>query len=71
MTAAVKRRIAILGAGPIGIEAALHARHLGYKVGVYEAGESPCANVCRWGHVRMFSPFGMNASSLGKSIVAS
>ncbi len=57
-------RIAILGAGPIGIEAALYARYLGYDVDVYEQGQ-PAANVRRWGHVRMFSPFGMNRSVLG------
>ncbi len=31
--------IAILGAGPIGLEAALYARSLGYTVKVFEAGE--------------------------------
>src|SRR5688572_4183500 len=57
-------RLAILGAGPIGLEAALYARFLGYDVVVYEAGEV-AASVRRWGHVRMFTPFGMNRSSLG------
>ena len=58
-------RIAILGAGPIGLEAALYARYLGYKVQLFERGESAAANVLAWGHVRLFTPFGMNASSLG------
>ena len=57
-------RLAILGAGPIGLEAALYARFLGYDVVVYEAGEV-AASVRRWGHVRMFTPFGMNRSPLG------
>ena len=57
-------RIAILGAGPIGLEAALYARFLGYDVAVFEAGEV-AASVRRWGHVRMFTPFGMNRSPLG------
>ncbi|MCA9245617.1 MAG: FAD-dependent oxidoreductase [Planctomycetales bacterium] len=56
--------IAILGAGPIGIEAALYARFLGYDVDLYERGRV-CENMLRWGHVRMFSPFSMNRTPLG------
>ncbi len=58
-------RIAILGAGPIGLETALYARYLGYKVQLFERGPSAAANVLAWGHVRLFTPFGMNASPLG------
>lgn len=57
-------KIAILGAGPIGLEAALYARFLGYDVDIFERGRV-AENVLRWGHVRMFSPFGMNRSPLG------
>ena len=57
-------RIAVLGAGPIGLEAALYARFLGYDVNIYERG-NVADNILRWGHVRMFSPFGMNRSTLG------
>ncbi len=57
-------RIAILGAGPIGLEAALYARFLGYDVDIYERGRV-CEHIRRWAHVRMFSPFGLNASPLG------
>ena len=57
-------KIAILGAGPIGLEAALYARYLGYDVEIFERGEV-AENVQRWGHVRMFSPFRMNSTSLG------
>ena len=59
-----ERRIAILGAGPIGLEAALYARYLGYHVEVYERDEL-AANVRRWGHIRMFTPWQMNCSTLG------
>jgi len=58
--------IAIIGAGPIGIEAALYARYLGYPVTVYERGDI-CDHVRRWAHVKLFSPFRMNHSSLGAS----
>jgi thioredoxin reductase len=57
-------KIAVLGAGPIGLEAALYARFLGYDVVIYDRGEV-AASVRQWGHVRMFTPFGMNRSPLG------
>jgi thioredoxin reductase len=57
-------RVAVLGAGPIGLETALYARYLGYDVDVYERGRV-AENVLRWGHARMFSPFGINRSPLG------
>jgi thioredoxin reductase len=57
-------RIAVLGAGPVGLEAALYARYLGYEVDLYELGRL-AENVLRWGHLRMFSPFGANRSLLG------
>lgn len=58
-------RIAVLGAGPIGLEAALLARSLGLAVTVYETGQV-AESVNRWGHVRMFTPFGWNVTPLGK-----
>lgn len=57
-------RIAVLGGGPIGLEAALYARYLGYDVLVLER-DRVGANVARWGHIRMFSPFAGNRSPLG------
>jgi thioredoxin reductase len=62
-------RIAVLGAGPIGLEAALYARYLGYTVDIYERG-TVAEHVRRWGHVRMFSPFGGNCSPLGLAALA-
>ncbi|MEX2176960.1 MAG: hypothetical protein WD872_21540 [Pirellulaceae bacterium] len=61
-------KIAILGAGPIGLEAALYARFLGYDVAIFERGEV-ADSVRRWGHVRMFSPFSMNRSPLGLAAI--
>ena len=60
--------IAILGAGPIGLEAALYARYLGYPVTVFERGDL-CENVRAWEHVQLFTPFGMNHSPLGLAAV--
>ncbi len=56
--------IAILGAGPVGIEAGLYARYLGYRVVIFEQGEI-ANHVLAWGHVQMLSPFCQLRSSLG------
>src|SRR5437868_1804175 len=61
-------RVAVLGAGPIGLEAALYARALQLPVTVYERGRV-ADSVSRWGHLRLFSPFGLNATSLGRATV--
>lgn len=58
-------KIIIIGGGPIGVEAALYARYLGHPVVILEADLTPFAHVRRWGHVKMFTPFSMNGSSLG------
>lgn len=54
--------VAILGAGPVGLDAALAASERGWPFTVYEAGPAPAAHVRRWGHVQLFSPWSMNAS---------
>jgi cation diffusion facilitator CzcD-associated flavoprotein CzcO len=57
-----KPRIAILGAGPTGLEAALAAADAGRPFTVYEAAPSAGGNVRAWGHVRLFTPWEMNVS---------
>ena len=59
-----KRTLAILGGGPIGLEAAAAAAANGFEVRVFERGEVG-ASVSLWGHVRMFTPWKMNRSALG------
>src|SRR5438876_6914229 len=61
-------RLAILGAGPIGLEAALYARTMNLRVAVYERGRIG-EHMQRWGHVRLFSPFGMNITPLGRAAI--
>jgi thioredoxin reductase len=59
-------RIAILGAGPIGVEAALYTATLQLPFTVFERGRIG-EHLHQWGHVRLFSPFGMNATPLGRT----
>jgi thioredoxin reductase len=57
------KRITIVGAGPVGLEAALYGRALGHDVTVYERGEVG-RHVREWGHVQLFSQFAINHSPL-------
>ncbi len=54
--------IAILGAGPTGLEAALAAIDRGHPFTLYEAGEGVAGDMRRWGHVRLFTPWSLNVS---------
>ena len=56
------KRVAVVGAGPIGIAAALGARERGHEVIVLEAGEVGAA-LRRWGSTRFFTPLRMNWSA--------
>ena len=58
------KRIAIIGAGPVGLEAALHGQALGHRVQVYERGTIG-ENMNRWGHITLFSCWELNHSELG------
>lgn len=58
--------VAILGAGPVGVESALYADALGLPFTVYERGE-PGDYLSHWGHVRLFTPWGMNTTPLGRA----
>src|SRR6266567_1507177 len=70
MSVAASPRIAILGAGPIGLEAGLYARQLKLPFTIYEQGRVG-EHLWRWGHVKLFSPFGMNATPLGCQAIRS
>jgi thioredoxin reductase len=62
------QRLAVIGAGPIGLEAALHGVARGWDVRVFERGRI-AEHVRDWGHVRLFSPFGLNSSELGRQAI--
>jgi len=54
--------IAIVGAGPTGLEAALAAAELGLPFTLYERGAGVADNVRRFGHVRLFTPWSLSVS---------
>jgi thioredoxin reductase len=62
-------RVVVLGAGPIGVEAALLAAKRGDDVQVFERDEVG-AHVARWGHVTLFSPWSLNRSPWGAALIA-
>ncbi len=55
-------RVAIIGAGPIGLETALAAAERDLDFVVFEAAAEPAGYVRSWGHVRLFTPWDMNVS---------
>jgi hypothetical protein len=65
-------KIAILGAGPIGLEAALYARFLGYEVEILQSSYGPSSNYPAFTQppVPLWEPFGARCSSLGLRALA-
>lgn len=49
--------VAVIGAGPIGLAAAVHLLEQGETPLVLEAGASVGASILEWGHVRLFTPW--------------
>ena len=58
-------RVAVIGAGPIGMEAALEAGRRGWAVCVHDAGQVG-EHLRRFGHVTLFTPFSMNSTPEGR-----
>ncbi len=56
--------IAIVGGGPIGIEAALYGRFLGYSVEIYTS-HRVGSRLAKWGDIVMPAPVAQSTSSLG------
>jgi thioredoxin reductase len=67
---AFMRHVAVIGAGPIGLEAALEARHRGFEVTLFEAGEVG-EHLRLFGHMTLFTPFAMNSTPFGRERVVS
>lgn len=50
------RSVALLGAGPVGLDAALACADAGLPYTLYEAGPTVTTHVRDWAHVRLTSP---------------
>jgi len=64
------KTLVVVGAGPMGLEAALGALERGFSVTVLEKGRVG-ENLRRYGATRLFSPFAMNASPRAKALLGS
>lgn len=62
-------RVAVLGAGPTGLDAALAVAALDWPVTVYEQAGHVAAHARSWGHVRLFTPWSMNLSPRLRSLL--
>ncbi len=63
------RHVAIIGGGPIGLDAALALSESGFTFTLYEAAPQVGAHMRRWGHVRFFSPWRYNLSPRMKAVL--
>ncbi len=59
-------RTAIIGGGPLGLEAALYARRLGHTVFLFEREPEIAPDVRAWASVTMFTDWRSSRSSLGE-----
>jgi thioredoxin reductase len=69
MPTPARNTLAVVGAGPIGLETAAAALELGFDVHVFERGEVG-AHPIAWGHVRMFTPWSMNVGPASARLLA-
>jgi thioredoxin reductase len=65
-----RRKLAVIGAGPIGLETAARAIESGFDVTVYDRADI-ANHLQAWGHVHLFTPFHMNRSRLGEVLARS
>ncbi|MER8459917.1 NAD(P)-binding domain-containing protein [Mesorhizobium sp. M0027] len=61
--------VAVIGAGPIGLAAAVHLIAQGIPVKVYEAGNRVASNLRDWGHVRVFTPWRYCVDQASRSLL--
>ncbi len=63
-------RVAVIGAGPVGLAAAAELTARGIAMKVYEAGADIAAHVGDWGHVRLFSPWRYDIAGAASEVLA-
>ena len=62
-------RVAVIGAGPVGLAAAAHLLARGLEPIVFEAGDAVGASIREWGHVRVFSPWEFNLDPVAAELL--
>ena len=62
-------RVAVIGAGPVGLAAAAHLLARGLEPIVFEAGDAVGASIREWGHVRVFSPWEYNVDPVAVALL--
>ncbi len=61
--------VVVIGAGPVGLAAAAHLLSRGLTPLVLEAGAGVAANMRKWSHVRMFSPWKYNVDKAAEALL--
>jgi glycine/D-amino acid oxidase-like deaminating enzyme len=69
MTERWRDRVAVIGAGPIGLAAAAHLVARGQTPTVFEAGAAVGAHVLKWSHVQVFSPWRFNVDPVAAAML--
>jgi thioredoxin reductase len=64
------KKVAVIGAGPVGLAAAAHLMERGLRPIVLEAGPSAGHSVRQWGHVQLFSPWEYNIDHAAARLLA-
>lgn len=62
--------VAVIGAGPVGLAAAVHLIAAGEEPLILEAGAGVGSAVREWGHVRLFSPWAFNIDRVAANLLA-
>jgi hypothetical protein len=66
---AAQQRVAIIGAGPIGLECAHYALRCGFSMRLFEAAAEIAPNIRSWQHVELYSPWRQLRTPLGDEAV--
>ena len=69
MSPANPLRVAVIGAGPVGLAAAAHLLDRGLQPLVFEAGAAVGASIREWGHVRVFSPWAFDVDPVAVALL--
>lgn len=69
MSQQTKAKVAVIGAGPVGLAAAAHLLERGLMPIVLEAGPEVASSVREWSHVRLFSPWQYNIDKASRKLL--